>query len=111
MEKRGKGKNLEYLVKWKDGEDNEWVKAALIAEDLVKDFEDGLEYAVAECVIGRRDGEEGKNEYLVKWTDLEEGTWEPEENVDPELIKEFESGGRDEAGALPTTPLSDDSSS
>ncbi|KAJ0806115.1 putative signal-recognition-particle GTPase [Helianthus annuus] len=106
MEKRGKGKNLEYLVKWKDGEDNEWVKAALIAEDLVKDFEDGLEYAVAECVIGRRDGEEGKNEYLVKWTDLEEATWEPEENVDPELIKEFESGGRDEAGALTTTPLS-----
>nr|XP_043608089.1 signal recognition particle 43 kDa protein, chloroplastic [Erigeron canadensis] len=92
MERRGKGNNVEYLVKWKDGGDNEWVKAAMIAEDLVKDFEDGLEYAEAECVLGRRDGEEGKNEYLVKWTDIEEATWEPEENVDPELIKAFESG-------------------
>ncbi|PWA67407.1 signal recognition particle 43 kDa protein [Artemisia annua] len=96
LEKRGKGTNVEYLVKWKDGEDNEWVKAGLIGEDLVKDFEDGLEYAVAECVMGRRDGEDGKNEYLVKWSDIEEATWEPEENVDPELIKTFESSGSQE---------------
>ncbi|KVH90441.1 signal recognition particle 43 kDa protein, chloroplastic [Cynara cardunculus var. scolymus] len=93
MERRGKGNNLEYLVKWKDGGDNDWIKAKLIAEDLIKDFEEGLEYAVAEGVLGRRDGDDGKNEYLVKWTDTEEATWEPEENVDPELIKEFESGG------------------
>ncbi|KAK3015164.1 hypothetical protein RJ639_005310 [Escallonia herrerae] len=56
MEKRGKGDKVEYLVKWKDGGDNEWVKAGSIAEDLVKDFEEGLEYAVAECVVGRREG-------------------------------------------------------
>ncbi|KAL6963640.1 hypothetical protein U1Q18_034647 [Sarracenia purpurea var. burkii] len=93
LEKRGKGDRIEYLVKWKDGGDNEWVKAALIAEDLVKDYEEGLEYAVAECVVGRREGEEeGKTEYLVKWTDIEDATWEPEENVDPDLIKEFEEG-------------------
>uniref|UniRef100_A0A5B7BGH9 Chromo domain-containing protein n=1 Tax=Davidia involucrata TaxID=16924 RepID=A0A5B7BGH9_DAVIN len=90
LEKRGKGDNLEYLVKWKDGEDNEWVKVWLIGEDLVRDFEAGLEYAVAECVVGRREGEDGKREYLVKWTDIEEATWEPVENVDPDLIKEFE---------------------
>ncbi|KAK9072795.1 hypothetical protein SSX86_009230 [Deinandra increscens subsp. villosa] len=100
MERRGKGSNVEYLVKWKDGGDNEWVKAPLIAEDLIKDFEDGLEYAVAECVTGRRDGEGGKSEYLVKWTDIEEATWEPEENVDPELIKEFESSGQEGATRL-----------
>ncbi|KAL8227059.1 hypothetical protein R6Q57_016891 [Mikania cordata] len=92
LEKRGKGKNLEYLIKWKDGGDNEWVKAPLIAEELVRDFEEGLEYAVAECVTAKRNGEDGKTEYCVKWTDIEEVTWEPEENVDPELIKEFESG-------------------
>ncbi|KAM7482794.1 hypothetical protein LguiB_007377 [Lonicera macranthoides] len=91
LEKRGKGDDVEYLVKWKDGEDNEWVKAGLIGEDLVKDFEDGLEYAVAECILGRREGDGGK-EYLVKWTDIEEATWEPEENVDPYLIKAFEVG-------------------
>ncbi|KAL3633148.1 hypothetical protein CASFOL_026132 [Castilleja foliolosa] len=91
VERRGKGENVEYLVKWKDGGDNEWVKAALVAEDLVKDFEAGVEYAVAECVLDGREGEdEGKKmEYLVKWTDMEDATWEPEENVDPDLIKVF----------------------
>nr|GMD52112.1 signal recognition particle 43 kDa protein, chloroplastic [Ipomoea batatas] len=91
LEKRGKGENVEYLVKWKDGEDNEWVKGWLVAEDLVRDFEAGLEYAVAECVLERREGECGKMEYLVKWSDIEEATWEPEENVDPTLIQEFEN--------------------
>ncbi|KAJ6386138.1 hypothetical protein OIU77_029160 [Salix suchowensis] len=81
LEKRGKGKDLEYLVKWKDDSDNEWVKAKFIAEDLVRDFEAGLEL-----------GDDGKNEYLVKWTDIDEATWEPEENVDLDLIKEFEEG-------------------
>ncbi|XP_059647418.1 signal recognition particle 43 kDa protein, chloroplastic [Cornus florida] len=94
LEKRGKGDNLEYLVMWKDGEDNEWVNARLIGEDLVNDFEAGLEYAVAECIVGRRDGEDGKKEYLVKWSDIEEATWEPEENVDPDLIKEFDEVGQ-----------------
>lgn len=90
LEKRGKGNNVEYLVKWKDGGDNEWVKAGLIGEDLVRDYEAGLEYAVAEGVVGKRVGDDGGKEYLVKWTDMEEATWEPEDNVDPELIKEFE---------------------
>ncbi|KAL4037681.1 hypothetical protein IC575_001281 [Cucumis melo] len=90
LEKRGKGENLEYLVKWKDGEDNEWVKVGLIAEDLVADYEAGLEYAVAEAVVGKRVGDEGKMEYLVKWTDIQDATWEPLDNVDPDLINEFE---------------------
>ncbi|XP_031277475.1 signal recognition particle 43 kDa protein, chloroplastic [Pistacia vera] len=92
MEKRGKGDQVEYLVKWKDGGDNEWVKARLIGEDLVMDYEAGLEYGVAEGVLGKRMGDDGKQEYLVKWTDIDEATWEPEENVDPDLIKEFEDG-------------------
>ncbi|OVA16021.1 Chromo domain/shadow [Macleaya cordata] len=95
LEKRGKDDKVEYLVKWKDCEEKEWVKVGLIAEDLVKDFEAGLEYAVAERVIGKREGEDGKREVLVKWSDIEEATWEPEENVDPDLMKEFE---RIEAG-------------
>ncbi|CAH2050128.1 unnamed protein product [Thlaspi arvense] len=81
---------VEYLVRWKDGGENEWVRAALVAEDVVADFEAGVEYAVAEAVVNRRD-EGGRREYLVKWTDMEEATWEPEGNVDPELIKEFEA--------------------
>lgn len=90
LEKRGKGENLEYLVKWKDGSANEWIKGRFVAEDLVRDYEAGLEYAVAEAVVGRRVGDDGKYEFLVKWVDLDEPTWEPEENVDSELVKVFD---------------------
>ncbi|XP_027095017.1 signal recognition particle 43 kDa protein, chloroplastic-like [Coffea arabica] len=92
LERRGKGDKVEYLVKWRDGEDNEWVRAGLVAEDLIKDFEAGLEYAVAECILDRRESadEGGKKEFLVKWTDIDEPTWEPEENVDPLLIQAYE---------------------
>ncbi|KAJ3681942.1 hypothetical protein LUZ60_014515 [Juncus effusus] len=87
---RGEGKYREYLVEWRDGGEREWVKAEWVAEDLVRDFEQGLEYGVAESVVEKREGEGGKMEYLVKWVDLEEKTWEPKENVDVELIQEFE---------------------
>lgn len=95
MEKRGKGDKVEYLIRWKDGGDNEWVKAGLVADDLARDFEAGLEYAVAECIVDRRESEGGKNEYLVKWTDIDEATWEPEDNVDPVLIQAFEEGKKE----------------
>ncbi|KAF6172546.1 hypothetical protein GIB67_007059 [Kingdonia uniflora] len=106
LDKRGRNENLEYLVRWKDGGENEWVRAGLIAEDLVKDFEDGLEYAVAEGVVGKREGEDGKREFLVKWSDTDEATWEPEENVDPDLITEFEvqsEAGQDQESLQVTT--------
>ncbi|KAL1362317.1 hypothetical protein HN51_010584 [Arachis hypogaea] len=97
IERRGKGENLEYLVRWKDGGANEWVKARFVAEDLVRDYEAGLEYAVAEAVLGKRVGDEGRPEFLVKWADMDEPTWEPEENVDPELVKEFELSSNGQA--------------
>ncbi|CAM0870510.1 unnamed protein product [Alopecurus aequalis] len=89
---RGEGKWREYLVEWRDGGDREWVKAPWVAEDLVKDFEAGLEYGVAEAIVDRRPAAEaeGEWEYLVKWVDTEEATWEPAENVDDELVQEFE---------------------
>lgn len=91
VEKRGKGKDVEYLVKWKDGGDCEWVKGVHVAEDVAKDYEDGLEYAVAERVIGKRMGDDGKTtEYLVKWTDMADATWEPQENVDSTLVQLYE---------------------
>ncbi|CAL4920604.1 unnamed protein product [Urochloa decumbens] len=110
---RGEGKWREYLVEWRDGGEREWVKAAWVAEDLVSDFEAGLEYAVAEAVVDKRqaavEGGEDKWEYLVKWVDIEEATWEPAENVDDELVQEFEqrqsgsAGGGDGSGTAAAT--------
>ncbi|CAD6201816.1 unnamed protein product [Miscanthus lutarioriparius] len=101
---RGEGKWREYLVEWRDGGEREWVKAAWVAEDLVNDFEAGLEYAVAEAVVDKRqaatamaEGEE-RWEYLVKWVDIVEATWEPAENVDAELVQEFEQRQSESAG-------------
>jgi signal recognition particle protein len=99
---RGEGKWREYLVEWRDDGEREWVKAPWVAEDLVSDFEAGLEYAVAEAVVGKRpataEGGEEKWEYLVKWVDIEEATWEPAENVDDELVQEFEQKQSGPAG-------------
>ena len=89
IEARGYNDKKEFLVQWKDG-GREWVKARWVAEDLIQDYEAGLEYGVAEAVIGIRREDEGKVEYLVKWVDTEEATWEPVENVDPDLVQEFE---------------------
>jgi signal recognition particle protein len=38
----------------------------LIREDLVRDYEAGLKYAVAEGVVGKRIGDDGGREFLVK---------------------------------------------
>lgn len=106
LEKRGKGQRVEYLIKWKDGEDCEWVRVDSIAEDLVRDFEAGLEYGVAERILGIREGLGGAREYLVRWADLEDNTWEPEENVDPDLIKEFEANEVGPSSVTVEAPLS-----
>ncbi|XP_019705414.1 probable signal recognition particle 43 kDa protein, chloroplastic [Elaeis guineensis] len=99
VEGRGKGKRREYLVEWKDG-GREWVRKEWVAEDLVVDFEAGLEYGVAEAVMGRREAAEGGGkEYLVKWVDIEEATWEPEANVDRELVEDFERRQKESAQA------------
>jgi signal recognition particle protein len=38
----------------------------LIGEDLVRDYEAGLEYAVAEGVVGKRVGDDEGKEFFVK---------------------------------------------
>ncbi|KAJ0967030.1 hypothetical protein J5N97_023947 [Dioscorea zingiberensis] len=109
---RGEGERREYLVEWRDGGEREWVKERWVAEDVVRDFEEGLEYGVAEKVVGRREGEEGEGvEYLVKWVDLEEATWEPAENVDAELVEEFEranGNGSPSTAAVAVVPVEEE---
>lgn len=90
LEKRKDEKGItEYLVKWSDGSEASWEPIEQIGEDLVKDFEEGLEYGIAERIWDKREVE-GNIEYLVQWVDSEKNTWEPAENVAEEVIAEFE---------------------
>merc|ERR1712122_305425 len=58
-----------------------------------------VEYEVG-TVVSKRDTEEGKVEYLVKWKgyDASDNTWEPVENLESsqELIDEFDEEGDEE---------------
>jgi signal recognition particle protein len=100
----GGGSSIEYLVTWKDGAPPEWVPAASVADDLIKDYEAGLEYGIAEAVIGKRhNGGDGQTEYLVRWADAQEPTWEPPDNIDAELIAEYEKNAASSPGSASTS--------
>jgi len=80
---------VEYLVKWSDDSEESWEPAENIGEDLVKDYEEGLEYGIAERVVDKREVN-GTVEYLVQWADSERNTWEPVDNIAADVISEFE---------------------
>lgn len=91
LEKRIDAKGVtEYLVKWSDDSEDSWEPAMNIGEDLIKDYEEGLEYGIAERIVEKRELD-GKTEYLVQWADSAEDTWEPPENIADEIIAEFEN--------------------
>lgn len=91
LDKRVDGKGrTEYMVKWSDDSEDSWEPAVNIGEDLIKDYEEGLEYGIAERIVRKREVD-GKPEYLVQWADSEEDTWEPPENIADEIIDEFEN--------------------
>lgn len=92
LDKRMVEGKIEFLVKWSDDSEDSWEPIENIGEDLVRDFEEGLEYGIAEKVLEKRETKETGVEYLVKWADSED-TWEPEENVAAEIIAEFEGVG------------------
>eukprot|EP00270_Netrium_digitus_P014423 TRINITY_DN4896_c1_g1_i1.p1 TRINITY_DN4896_c1_g1~~TRINITY_DN4896_c1_g1_i1.p1 ORF type:complete len:442 (+),score=121.15 TRINITY_DN4896_c1_g1_i1:100-1425(+) len=85
---------MEYLVSWSDGSEPSWESIENIADDVVRDFEEGLEYGIAESILEKRVTKGPKHrdvvEYLVKWADSEENSWEPEDNVAAEVVAEFE---------------------
>ncbi|OAY66467.1 putative signal recognition particle 43 kDa protein, chloroplastic [Ananas comosus] len=68
VEARGEGKRREYLVEWRDGGERDWVRAEWVADDVAADFEAGLEYGVAEAVVGRRDAAEAGSTWSSGWT-------------------------------------------
>ncbi|KAL4852722.1 Signal recognition particle protein [Chlorella vulgaris] len=80
----------EWLVKFADEDEPVWVDARYVSSEVVDDFEQGLEYADAECVLEMR--QRGTmRKYLVRWGDGYPDTWEPEEHVSPDLIALWES--------------------
>lgn len=84
-----------YLVRWADDEEDEWVPAEDISEDLLEDFEAGLEYADGSKLLDKRTvvcGDVPTLEYLVEWSDGEEPSWEPESHVAELLVREYEEG-------------------
>lgn len=104
----------EWLVKFGDDEEPIWVDAKYVSQEVVDDFESGLEYAqAAEVVDCRQRGTMRK--YLVRWQDDYPDTWEPEEHVSPDLVAQWEQkqregkedGGSGSGSGGPSSPAGD----
>lgn len=55
----------DFLVQWADGAEDSWVAESYLAEDVIEDYEQGLEYAEAECIVEmKRKGD--ARQYLVR---------------------------------------------
>lgn len=59
-----------------------------LADDVIADFQLGLEYCSAGAVLERRRGRAG-SEFLVEWKDGNAPSWEPEDHVAVELIMSY----------------------
>ncbi|CAG9464332.1 unnamed protein product [Pedinophyceae sp. YPF-701] len=90
---------LEYLVEWEDGTDPMWVPHKHMSEEVIQDFQQGLEYAYAVKLKGRRAPDGGEEEeFLVEWSDGAPETWEPRSHITEDLVVMFEAA---EAGKDP----------
>ena len=56
---------FEYLVAWPDGQEATWEPERNIADDVLRDYQGGLEYARGTRVVAARRG--AVTEYLVEW--------------------------------------------
>jgi len=68
---------VEYLVEWMDGYQESWVSELDVSDDLIRDYNDGFEFAGC-----KRTFDSGKrNELLVQWKDTTPPSWEPKVNI------------------------------
>ena len=88
-EEGNKKEEREFLVKFKDEEEAVWLPEKYVSQDVIEDYESGLEYAEAEAIVDVRNRGDSRT-YLVKWGDGYPDSWEAEENVSADLIKIFE---------------------
>ncbi|CAD7705188.1 unnamed protein product [Ostreobium quekettii] len=94
---RETGPEREFLVQWPDDVEDTWVPLSDMAEDVVRDYDQGLEYCEPEAIVDvRSKGDE--REYLLRWKDDYPDSWEAEENVSSVLIEEWEESRRGQGG-------------
>jgi signal recognition particle protein len=77
---------VEYLVHWGDGSPDTWEPERNVADDVIADFEAGLEYASAVAISAQRRAG-GCTEYLVTWADGAEQSWQEEEQIDEGVMR------------------------
>ncbi|CAL8470619.1 g10161 [Coccomyxa elongata] len=83
----------DFLVKWSDGSEDSWVPQWNVANDVVEDFDAGLEYGEAERIL--KSVQRGDTrEYLVQWKDDYPDSWEVEDHLPQHIIAEFEERQR-----------------
>lgn len=76
----------DYLVRFTDDVDDMWINEKLVSQDVINDYNAGLEYVEAAQVLDMRQrGDERR--FLVRWMDDYPDSWEPEENVSADLVK------------------------
>jgi signal recognition particle protein len=88
-EEGNKLQHREFLIKFSDEEEPVWMPDKYVSEEVIQDYESGLEYAEAESIIDVRNRGDSRT-YLVRWGDGYPDSWEDEENVSLDLIKIFE---------------------
>lgn len=79
----------EFLVKFPDAEEDSWVNSKYVAEDLVEDFDAGLEYAEAECILDVHNKGDSRK-YLIRWQDDYPDSWEAEESISADIVALWE---------------------
>lgn len=77
-----------YLVQFNDGRDDEWLPASMISQEVVDDFEAGLECVEAAEVLDVVQVNLDRK-FKIRWKDDYPDSWEPEEQVPPSLIEDF----------------------
>ena len=96
LEKRNKKGKAEYLVKWKNQADPDWVSQDNLetAKEKIQEYENSLtseqDYEI-EKILEKR-VHKGKLQYFVKWKNFDETTWEPLSHLKDvrDMIDEFE---------------------
>jgi hypothetical protein len=65
-------------------------KQCVAEVQVIEDFENGLQYAEAEKILGVREAADCGREYHVRWSDGAPDSWENEDNVSSALVLAFE---------------------